>query len=523
MEDVTVRQQRPRRVQALRSMAITRAILASEEGDETARLQGNADAAAVSGAVDSDDLDARGTLRGSKRQRPDTVHTCTVCMEVFKTDEHEKVTFISTCAKSSEHVICLDCLPLALTAVTGADGVTLTMRGLCLSHMSHVCSKGTTASLFKAVSPYVDVALIYALKRKVFATQHASHTLDAPLSLMAACDGCGATASIDPPDVSYYGACAPFAWCKKCKSVTDAICLMCNQTAAGLVNVNKRTQCVAPGFAFASMETTYTFVDGKCVLSDIARHNKCASFSSFESVCAFVRETRWMDSASTAAGLHTGAMPTAQRTPVVFPSDSVQRFFNWAVSSVVYPVGMEPRADMDLVDEATLLHVLRSSFSSVSSWKTECERKSRHALDVLYDRAMKQRCFKCGKAGMKDTHCTHIGCCGLTWCYVCEQRVTAAHACPLALERGDMFSFEEGTLLSPIDAVSWFHTAKLASYARAWLCNVGIARGLYTLLMHSAWRTFVMEHASKMFVKDSEKVWFITVRLNEDVRRECCF
>lgn len=518
---------RPQRAQAARASALTRAMLTQEAADEDNDaffIQMALDAAALRSGEheldDGDDFDEAGTgagvgddgnARARKRSRVTAVFkkTCSACMDDITDDG-----YTSTCTRSASAVLCHACLPSAVSAAAAADGATFTEKGLCLSHMSATCSKFSAKALLAAVTPHVGPDVVRLLLLKLHETRYMAQAIEKPLSLLAACQDCGTCATVAPPELPAHSI-PPFVVCTRCKG--DAICLACRHSVCGSARPVPRAPRAAPGFTFVEVDFGFVYDDaeGRYELVDGEQHLHCCYFMSFQDVVKAVRVR---------PVIFRNAVPPrvdAPAVPVPFPSPDVERFFKWAAGCVVLPTGMEVTCDMATVDELPLLTLLRQSFAHLV--RDVVIRKARHVLDVLFDRAMTQRCPKCGKCGVKDANCTHIGCCAQTWCYVCEKRAAASHACPLSLERGDMLPTEEGVLLAAADAVAWFHVAKLATYARAWLCHVGVARGLFTLLTHPAWRVFVAEHASKMFITDAEQLWFMTVRLNADVRRECYF
>ncbi|CAF1530327.1 unnamed protein product [Didymodactylos carnosus] len=59
------------------------------------------------------------------------------------------------------------------------------------------------------------------------------------------------------------------------------------------------------------------------------------------------------------------------------------------------------------------------------SWHRKClELKySKHLIDDAIEQGSKQKCKKCGLAGVKDNACTHMVCevCAELWCYICGQ------------------------------------------------------------------------------------------------------
>lgn len=427
-------------------------------------------------------------------------------------------------------MLCYACLPSALTTLTNADSSLFNTAGVCLSHMSKSCAKYDASTLLTVLESHrVSKPTLAALRVKVGQARHKTRLLTEPTALLAVCGTCGKTGSVSMPDRTKYVK-DPFVVCTTCSSSSTATaaaaankhgiwCLSCQTTVNGRAVPYKPSVRACAGFEFVTVAQYYTVVAGACAdfaPNSAAHHRRCGRVYDLSGMVKQIQSAKLY---SMPAGSVPSCVGATRHARIATPSG---RFVSWAFGvTAAPPVGVESKDSLTLPSAKELLHTLRGLFLSYNM--PDAQGASVHTLNILYERAFSQQCFKCGKTGVKDTHCTHITCCGGVWCYVCEQRVGKAHKCPVNLERGDLTRYESGQLLSAVDAVTWFHVAKLARYARSWLCTVGVTHGLFTLLTHSSWSVFLAQHAQLVFHTDIEQAWFQSVRLCDDVCRECYF
>lgn len=482
-------------------------------------------------ATELADVDARlghandGSLRPFKQSKPAVKlpRTCVACLGVV-TDG----AYLFTCSRSPDQILCGDCVSPALEAVA-SEGV-LTDKGLCLSHMSSACSRTTGNGLIDYASRYISADLRTRLHQLLSHTAHKKCTVTRPLACMALCPSCGETASLDVPTTMFNT--SAFIICRRCPD-QPPWCLQCKRNVVGKFYGDTKPPKVGEhSFSFVNVMLTFTRLG--LVPNGPHEHNTCATLTCLDVVINVVRAPDVKPAPAIASApeveFETGKpKPKPKRVP--FPSLATEVFYAWAFSKHRPMPGFEKlfrksNASVLVLPSDTELLATARHFSNPCSSDAKIMRSmSRRVLDVMFERALSQRCRQCGKAGVKDLSCTHIACCGKTWCYVCEDVVLKkkGHPCPLSLQRGGLDVVGDDLALGAAEAVEWFHVAKLAFYARTWLQAVGVAVGVATLLTHTLWKPFFVEHASKLFVTEAERRWFAAMCVNADVTRECCF
>ena len=441
--------------------------------------------------------------------------TCVACLDVITNG-----TYLFTCQRSIDQVLCAACVPAALESVATESSTLMTEKGLCLTHMSSTCSRTTGSGLIDYASQYITADLRSRLMLKLSHTAHTKCTVTRPLSCMALCPSCGDTASLDIPKSLFND--SPFIICRRCP-LQPPWCLNCHRNVGGpFFEREKKRPKAALHFSFVNVIATVACRNGvpQGVLPNgPLEHKQCTSLTCLNTIIETVRDTV----VKPALAITHSNVP---EKPVPFPSHDVEVFYAWALSKHKPMSGFEAChfAEDKLPSAMELLSTVRHMFHPSLPDAALRRSLSKRVLTILFERALSQRCRTCGKAGVKDLSCTHIACCGKTWCYVCEDFVLkkkGMHPCPMTLQRGGLDG--GGNALGAAEAVEWFHIAKLACYARSWMQANGIAAGLATLLSHELWRPFIAQHACKLFTTDVEKRWFATVRVNVDVQRECCF
>lgn len=453
------------------------------------------------------------------RMVPEPLRTCVACLDTIADGA-----YIFTCQKSSEHVICASCVPHALQSVAKEDSSALTENGLCLTHMSSACSRTTGRGLIDYVSQYIPDDLGVRLKLHLARTSHLKVAVVRPLSCMVLCPSCGDTASLDIPKTVFNV--PPFIICRRCPQ-QPPWCLECHKNVVGPFYERAKQRCNKTSFSFVNVVATYTrCAQGvpQCLAANgPLDHSTCASLTCLKTVLDTVRGLK--------VSKASAAVPDFEcPKPIPFPSLAVRGFYDWALTKHKPMPGFDDcgtakdvvsvfPSEMDFL--STVRHILSRSSANALLLRRMCMR----VLNIMFERALAQRCRKCGKAGVKDLSCTHIACCGKTWCYICEDVVSkkrgVVHCCPLTLQRGRLDGVSGEGMVGAAQAVEWFHVAKRAYYVRTWLHVLGISAGWGTLLAHASWKPFIAEHASKVFVTDAEQRWVATMRCNPDVLREC--